>query len=235
MKKKKNKRLTKKEKQKYLKIASVSFLLLFIIVILFANGLLKFKTNNNTLDCQVLLDAGHGGYDSGSVYQNIYEKDIALALTLEVGEQLENKGIKVGYTRIKDQSLGNDEGEDLKKRTLIANQSNATFFISIHTNASNHHNAKGFEVWYNEQSETLAKTVEQHIGRLPYIYNRGMMNISKKPLYLIKYSNKKTILIEAGFLESGHDREYLCNEMNRKAFAIEIANAIEIALKNEGE
>ena len=62
-----------------------------------------------------------------------------------------------------------------------------------------------------------------------------VLTFRKKSLYLIRNSNKKTILIEAGFLESSLDREYLCNEMNRKAFAKEIAEAIEIALQQEGE
>ena len=51
---------------------------------------------------KIVIDAGHGGRDSGAVYRGRMEKDDALALALEVGAMLENAGQDVVYTRTDD-------------------------------------------------------------------------------------------------------------------------------------
>ena len=50
----------------------------------------------------IMLDAGHGGSDPGAVYNGRLEKDDTLALTLAVGEILQNNGVDVLYTRTED-------------------------------------------------------------------------------------------------------------------------------------
>ena len=50
----------------------------------------------------IMLDAGHGGRDPGAVYNGRQEKDDSLALTLAVGELLQERGIDVLYTRTTD-------------------------------------------------------------------------------------------------------------------------------------
>ena len=50
----------------------------------------------------VVIDAGHGGRDSGAVYENRLEKDDNLDLALAVGEILQNNGVDVIYTRTED-------------------------------------------------------------------------------------------------------------------------------------
>ena len=51
---------------------------------------------------KIILDAGHGGYDNGAVYNGRKEKDDNLSLTLAVGEILSDSGVEVGYTRVDD-------------------------------------------------------------------------------------------------------------------------------------
>ena len=50
----------------------------------------------------IMLDAGHGGRDPGAVYNGRREKDDTLALTLAIGELLQEHGIDVLYTRTTD-------------------------------------------------------------------------------------------------------------------------------------
>ena len=81
----------------------------------------------------VVLDAGHGGKDPGATgsSESKREKDINLAITLEVGRLLQNnqKDIKVVYTRKTDVFL------ELGQRASIANKQKADLFVSIHTNS----------------------------------------------------------------------------------------------------
>lgn len=81
----------------------------------------------------VVLDAGHGGHDSGAVGlpKTNREKDINLAITLKVGKLLEQNcpDVKVIYTRQTDVFV------TLSGRADIANKADANLFVSIHTNA----------------------------------------------------------------------------------------------------
>ncbi len=89
----------------------------------------------------VVLDAGHGAGDSGNTWNGFKEKDIALAIVLNVGKALEqHKDIKVVYTRKKDILV------DLHKRGAIANKADADLFISVHCNGHNSQ-ANGTETW----------------------------------------------------------------------------------------
>ena len=90
----------------------------------------------------VVLDAGHGGKDPGKPSKYGYkEKDIALKIALEIGEQLEkNPNIKVVYTRKTDVFI------ELRDRPKIANKAKADLFVSIHCNA-HHSQAYGTETY----------------------------------------------------------------------------------------
>jgi len=92
----------------------------------------------------VVIDAGHGGNDPGAIgISGVKEKDITLALALKLGALIEkNTNIKVVYTRKTDVAV------DLHRRTQIANNNNADYFISIHGNSVERNNtAAGAETF----------------------------------------------------------------------------------------
>lgn len=99
----------------------------------------------------VVIDAGHGGRDPGSIgVGGIRESDIALAVALKVGEYIEQNipDLKVVYTRTDDSFVG------LAERGKIANKHNGDLFVSIHANSFAHSNvhrqrsANGAEVYF---------------------------------------------------------------------------------------
>lgn len=186
----------------------------------------------------VVLDAGHGGYDVGSEYQGIYEKDITLALTKEIGEELERRGIPVLYTRESDEvSWPSNEAADLKARVAVSNESSASLFVSVHTNASELKNGQGFEVWGDLQDEEISRIVQQitsHVSELPYILDRGSKDSAYSPLQVLYDNTLPAVLIEAGFLESSADRAYLLDEEKRRELAVHIADGIEASLQEMG-
>ena len=79
---------------------------------------------------KIIIDAGHGGYDSGAVYNGRLEKDDNLRLALAVGEILKNDGYDVVYTRTE------DVYDSPTQKARIGNESGADFFVSIHRNSS---------------------------------------------------------------------------------------------------
>ncbi|MBP1637810.1 MAG: N-acetylmuramoyl-L-alanine amidase [Bacteroidetes bacterium] len=91
----------------------------------------------------VVIDAGHGGHDSGAVGRYSKEKNINLAVSLALGKKIEENypDVKVVYTREKDFFL------TLQERADIVNRNNADIFFCIHTNANNSSTAFGAETY----------------------------------------------------------------------------------------
>ena len=81
----------------------------------------------------VIIDPGHGGSDPGAIYGNRREKDDTLALAYDIGNALEQRGIRVEYTRIGD--IYNSPYE----KAQIGNRSAADLFLSqeCHAGAGN--------------------------------------------------------------------------------------------------
>lgn len=92
----------------------------------------------------LVIDAGHGGHDTGAKGASSLEKDINLKVALAFGQYVEQncKDVKVIYTRKTDVFI------PLKERANIANRNDADLFVSVHTNAlPNGRIARGFEVY----------------------------------------------------------------------------------------
>ncbi len=93
---------------------------------------------------KVVIDAGHGGKDPGSIgYKNMKEKDVALSIALKVGESIKKKfeDVEVVYTRDTDVFI------KLNDRAKIANKINADLFMSIHADAATNKSAYGTETF----------------------------------------------------------------------------------------
>ena len=137
-------------------------------IVIFFKILLCFfiitSSNSQSIDNQekfiVVIDAGHGGKDSGNTGNGYLEKRIALNISLQLGKTLKKvNDIEVIYTRTSDKFV------NLFERANIANKSNANLFISIHCDSHNsqaygagtfvlglHANARNFEVAKKENS-----------------------------------------------------------------------------------
>jgi N-acetylmuramoyl-L-alanine amidase len=105
----------------------------------------------------IVLDAGHGGWDLGTVgKKGLLEKDLVLDIVERLGKLLETKlGAQVIYTRQDDSYV------PLEKRAEIANLSNADLFLSVHANYSDLSSARGVETYYtNTYFSVKARTAE---------------------------------------------------------------------------
>ena len=105
---------------------------------------------------RIVIDAGHGGHDSGTLgVGGIQEKDVVLDVALRLGKLLhERLGAEIIYTRSDDTFI------PLETRTAIANKAQADLFLSIHANSSPDPTARGVETYYlNFTSSTDALQV----------------------------------------------------------------------------
>ncbi|MDX2004982.1 MAG: N-acetylmuramoyl-L-alanine amidase [Meiothermus sp.] len=93
----------------------------------------------------VVLDAGHGGPDSGAV-GFVVEKEVALDLVLRLKPLLEAQGVRVVLTRDRDTALAPDKRGDLGARANMANNQR-NVFVSVHVNSALAL-AQGIEVYY---------------------------------------------------------------------------------------
>lgn len=113
--------------------------------ILLILGFLFFITNiQSQLVKTIVIDAGHGGKDSGAIGKTGYlEKKLVLAVSLKVGKYISENipNVKVIYTR------DSDEFIELHERANIANKNDADLFISIHANAAGSSSAHGTETF----------------------------------------------------------------------------------------
>jgi N-acetylmuramoyl-L-alanine amidase len=93
---------------------------------------------------RIVIDAGHGGHDSGTIgADGIEEKDVVLDVALRLGKLLHDRlGAEIIYTR------SDDTFVPLETRTAIANKAQADLFLSIHANSSPDESARGVETYY---------------------------------------------------------------------------------------
>ncbi len=109
----------------------------------------------NVAKFRIVLDAGHGGWDLGTVgRKGLLEKDLVLDIVERLGNLIERRlGADVIYTRKDDNYLA------LEKRAEIANLAQANLFMSIHANYSDYPSARGVETYYsNSYSSVKART-----------------------------------------------------------------------------
>ena len=131
-----------------------------------------FLLNSNSQEIKplkrVVIDAGHGGKDSGTMgtkRYKTYEKDIALKISLMLGDYIKKNipEVDVIYTRNDDTFI------ELRQRTIIANEKNADLFISIHCDGFTNSKASGASVFVMGMSK-LKENMDVAIRENSVIY-----------------------------------------------------------------
>ena len=133
-------------------LGTVRHLILVFIVFTFTLTTLYSQKSQDMDVFTVVLDAGHGGKDSGNRGNQYYEKHIALTVTLKIGAILKKiPDINIIYTR------KNDVFVPLNKRADIANSAKADLFVSIHCDAhtSNAYGAGTFVLGLHENDRNF--------------------------------------------------------------------------------
>lgn len=187
------------------------------------------EEGNANHDKLIVVDAGHGGHDSGAVgYSGTLEKNINLSIALKLAELLKSAGYRVLLTR------SDNTFVPLKERSEIANNAGADMFICIHCNATDNHDGHGTETYtqlqrytpvYKDQEKCiyLAQLVQNELVKALGLYNRG---VKQQNLSVCRETNAPTVLIETAFIDNQNEEKLL----NDQAFQSKAAEAIKLAI-----
>lgn len=185
------------------------------------------KVVNKSTQPVIVIDAGHGDFDTGAVgFNKTKEKDVTLPVALDLGAILQKNGMKVIYTRTSDKvKLPRNEKANLSARTQISNSNNASLFVSIHANSSIFKFVSGVETYYggSSNSKKLAGFIENQIVKSNKLSNRGIKTAN---YYVLKNTKAPSVLIELGFITNAKDESIMKNANSQQMLAASIANGI---------
>ena len=198
-------------------IIALSFLLCGVANMSSMNPVLMGKT--------IVIDAGHGGKDSGTSYKDVLEKDINLSIACKLKVLLLKNGVNVVLTREGDYDLSSPNAlrrkkSDFDNRINLINDSGADMYISIHINYLDASKYYGAQVFYTKNNEDIAKSIQ-----------KSLVNNLKSPLdykklsddiYMYKKLNVPGVLVECGFLSNYNERSLL----QKDDYQFKIAEAI---------
>ena len=203
-----------------------------------------------------VLDAGHGGWDSGAVGNGLREKDLTLQIARYCRDELQKyAGVRVIMTRDSDASVTGvaNTTNELIARAQIARDNNATLFMSFHINSGG---GTGAEIWiprqaswyssFNELGESLGQDVLNRLASVGLV-NRGTKNdyydLNGTQLYYPDGSNADSlsvirncrqygipaVLVEHGFIDNRNDAGLLAN----KSYLKKMGQADALAIANQ--
>lgn len=182
------------------------------------------------LEALVVLDPGHGGESVGASYGGLYEKDLALSISLKTRELLEEAGAQVVMTRETDRDVG------LYDRAELANRLGADLFVSVHCNASTTNpEAMGiYTAAYREGTggwvlaETLRRTMMAETGA-------GDMGTEARPnLAVLNTSQMPAALVECGYMSTPEELALLADPDYQTRLAEGIAGGVLAYLEQRG-
>src|SRR4051812_2623611 len=192
----------------------------------------------------VVIDAGHGGQDSGTVKTGMVEKDLTLDVARRVERLLQQRGLITVLTRADDSYVS------LQDRANIGNSQPASVFVSIHfDDAGRSAVATGIETYYaahpvavpdriaswlpflqrtsstppNVESESLAGFVQQALIAHTQAADRGTR---AQQFFVIANVRYPAVLVEGGFLTNKDEVQKLTNADYREELAVAISDGI---------
>jgi N-acetylmuramoyl-L-alanine amidase len=191
----------------------------------------------------VVIDAGHGGQDSGTIKSGMVEKELTLDVAHRVERLLQQRGLVTLLTRRDDTYVS------LQDRATIANNQPESVFVSIHFDEAGRSAATGIETYYaahpislperiaswlpflqrtsaappNVESQTLATFIQDSLVAHTQAVNRGTR---PQQFFVIANVRHPAVLVEGGFLTNKDDVSKLANGDYREQMAVAIGDGI---------
>lgn len=166
----------------------------------------------------VVLDAGHGGKDGGSVWNGLIEKKLCLDVAKRVEAGLKARGLKTVMTRRTDTFV------ELSQRARLANRVPSSIFVSIHFNGSRKTIISGGEVYYrSSRGRTLASAISRSIQSRVTGSARGIFHGNYK---VLRDTRMPAVLVECGYLSNKREAARCATPTHRQKLADAIVSGI---------
>jgi len=179
------------------------------------NGVRKTST---TFTC-VVLDAGHGGHDSGArSRKGLLEKDLTLDVIRRLAPKLRAAGLRTVLTRNSDVFI------PLDRRVEISEREHSAVFLSVHFNDAGRRQVAGMESYYfSGESRKLSQRLVNALAEATGAPNRG----SREARFRVLRCNiNPAVLVECGYMSSRHEAGLLEQPKYREKIATALAEAI---------
>ena len=175
----------------------------------------------------VVIDAGHGGFDSGKVgIDGTLEKDVNLEIAKRLEKLLTSADVQVIMTRTEDTGLYEESSQskkrqDMVNRAALMNEVSPDCIISIHQNSYPDASIDGAQVFYYTNSidgKNLAALIQQELihGADPTNHRKEKANNS---YYLLKNVSMPTVIVECGFLSNPDESKKLVDDAYQQKLA----------------
>lgn len=185
----------------------------------------------------IVLDAGHGGLDSGAVGKSgLLEKDVNLSVVKHLQKLLELSGFRTVLTRSEDisiydpgvEGIRNQKLSDMDNRLEIIQSYPDSIFLCIHQNNYTDPQYFGGQMFYNNNNpdnRTLAQIMQNRFAQLQPGNDREI-KLSGDELFLLKSNQNPSLMIECGFLSNPDEEAKLATEEYRQKLAFTIYSGL---------
>ena len=207
-------------------LLSIILIFFFALLILNYRSSTSLPSHTTDMDFIVVVDAGHGGIDTGTSHGDILEKDINLAIAKYLYEELRKVNIIPIMTRTEDKLYESDRNKDLRQRPKIANNVKADLFISIHANNFPSSKTAGSQIFYKINSKESLELAEFIQKELDILRDENRRVLKKGDYYVLNVIKCPGVLIEAGFLSNPEDRKLLTDPGYQQQLAKAIKDGI---------
>ncbi len=191
-----------------------------IVLVLFAGIIMLSSYKDLKEPIVVVIDAGHGGKDSGNI-TDVKEKEIILEIS-NLLTSYSNEKIQIIPTRASDEFIS------LNERSEIVNKANADLMISLHCNSHNDNSVNGVEAYYkddNENKDTSYKYSKVLIENKFNVFSKSR-GIKVANFHLLQNVNCPAIYLELGFLSNKEDKAILTDRSKREDIAKSIFESL---------
>ncbi len=177
------------------------------------------RQNTSRSFTTVVVDAGHGGKDSGAVRRYGPPEKSA---TLDVAQRLNRKLRESQFHTVMTRS--NDTFISLDERVAIGNRTPNSVFVSIHFNDARRRGVHGFETYYNSPyARSLADRIQRKLMSMRGASNRGVRSANFR---VIRKATFPSVLVECGFLSNRNEGGEAASGAYREILADKISEAI---------
>ncbi|QQO40324.1 endolysin [Bacillus phage WhyPhy] len=156
----------------------------------------------------VVIDAGHGGKDSGASAGGVYEKNVALQIVKLIKDELLNYDVKTVFTRL------SDVYPSLSERCTISNANKADLFLSVHVNSASNKAANGYEtlVYLGLKNSKQGKVFHKHLSTVNKAYGKSDRGIKEQDVQVLRSTKAPAVLTENLFVSNEYDRKLLVDD-----------------------